>query len=281
MQEDNNAPVSQDEDIPNVSLVDTPLDQPLETQSTDTEGQQAEETDTDAQKTEGQEDAKTTAAKSGDDTKTEEGEGEDSKQTEEQQEDQSSAEDRKQAAARAWQERQRTRQQIAQQIDNEYAPKTADELIAEGTDPNLAAIEALRQEVAFKEERTRVAELTSGMRTEAVEVMNDFPVFDPRSPEYDEEFTKDVETSYKQAARLQTSEDGSLILNADVQLYDYYQRMARIYNRGTSRGNEQGQQQLAEQMARTENPGGSSSTAGPAPGSLEEMEQRLADVPIT
>jgi len=274
---DDNTPNVDLSDAPDVSLIDTPLNAPL----ADVEqGNAADDKANDAAAPD--EDTKTDDTKS-DDADASAATVDQDKLADQQQNGQAelSKEDRDQAARNAWQQRQRDRQQIAEQIDQDYAPKTADQLVAEGTDPATAQIEALRQEMTFNNERNRVSELNAGMRVEAVEVMKDFPVFDPSSPQFDPDFTKDVEESYKDAARLQTNEDGSLILNADKPLYDHYQRMARIYNRGTSKGTVQGQEQMADMIARTENPGGSSSVNGPAPGSLEEMEERLANVPIT
>lgn len=276
MADQETAPVSNDDDIQDVSLVDTPMNAPL-TPSGQSEADTTAATEDTEQQGEQTKDANATEAKteeSGDKT-------EQSTETEQQEQQPASKEERDAIAQQAWRERQRTRQQIAQQIDTEYGPQSAEDLIAEGVDPAQAAIEALRQEFTFNNERTRVAELNAGMRAEAVEIMHDFPVFDPQSPQFDEEFTREVEASYKQASRLQTNENGSLILNADVPLYDHYQRMWNIYNRGTSRGAQTGQEQMLTQMAATENPGGSSSVNGPTPGSLEDLEQRLADVPIT
>jgi hypothetical protein len=68
-------------------------------------------------------------------------------------------------------------------------------------------------------------------------------------------------------------------MNAEVPLYDFYQRMADIYNRGTSKGNQQGQTEAMQMLSRTENPGGSSSTT--QGDSLQELEDRIGNVVIT
>lgn len=242
--------------------------------------------------TQSESDAKTTEAQSSE-SKDESQANEDSTNTDKTADDQSqtqeTAEDKRQAAQLAWQQRQRNRDQIAQQLDQHYGPKTQDELVAEGIDQTQAGLEALRQEMAYKEERSRISELNAGMRTEAVEVTKAFPVFDKDAKDYDEAFAKDVEQAYKIASRLQTvqvtdpatGQPTEIITNADVPLYDFYQRMATIYNRGTSRGETQRQSDVQDMLARTENPGGSSSVNGPPAGSLEEMEARLGDVVIT
>jgi hypothetical protein len=197
-----------------------------------------------------------------------------------------------QARARAeYINRQRTRNQIAEQIDQNFGPKTEEDLIAEGVDPADAKIQAMREEFAYKEQRAQVAELNAGMQAEAVNAENDFPVYrqhnpdGTKNPDFDPEFTKMVEQQYAVAARLQTQKvtdqygnEQEIVTNAEVPLYDFYKRMADIYSRGTSRGSQQGQADMAAMMSRTENPGGSSSTK--SGDSLEEMEARLGDVRI-
>ena len=273
---DNNAPVSEP-DIEDVSLIDTPIAPATDPASESADESQNQGADTEQDQSDSSGDANNDEAKESPDTNQEEG----ADKTQDEQPQQLTKEQRDQAARQAYLERQRNRQQVEQQIDQQFGPSSAEELIAQGVDPQQANVEALRQEIAFSQERARVAELNAGMRAEAVEVFSDFPVFNPQSKDYDPDFAQMVEVQYKQAARVQTSDDGSIILNAEIPLYDYYQQMATIYNRGTSRGAEVGQQQMADQLSRTETLGGSSSTNGPAPGSLDELEHRLADVPIT
>lgn len=178
------------------------------------------------------------------------------------------------------QERQRTRQAVAQQLDQTYGPKTAEDLQAEGLTPEKAEIQALREEMAYERRKTEVAELNANLQVEAVNVFHDFPMFNPESKDYDEQFTQEVEQAYQTAARLQTDESG-IILNAEVPLYDFYQRMATIYNRGQSRGSESAKQDTLQMLARTENVGGSSSTSGNSGDSLKDLEDRIGDVVIT
>jgi hypothetical protein len=187
-----------------------------------------------------------------------------------------------QAKARAqmeYQNRQRTRQQVAQQLDQTYGPKSEEQLVEEGLEPAQAQIQALREEMQFERQRTQIAELNAGLQAEAVNVFNDFPVFNPQSKDYDPEFANMVETQYQTAARLQTDESG-IVLNAEVPLYDFYQRMNNIYSRGASKGSEQGQQEALQMLARTENVGGSSAS-GNNSDSLADLEERLGDFVIT
>lgn len=176
------------------------------------------------------------------------------------------------------QERQRVKQQVERQVDQTYGPKTEEDLINEGYSEQQAQILALREEMNYKEQRTQIAELNAGLQVETVNVVNDFPVFNPNSEDYDKEFAEMVANQYKVAARLQTDEN-NIVINAEVPLYDFYQQMANIRSQAASKFQQQGQQQYQEMLARTENPGGSSSTS--SGNSLDELEERLGDVVIT
>lgn len=188
-------------------------------------------------------------------------------------------EERQRAAARAFQQRQQTRNQVAQRVDEHYAPKSEADLVNEGMKPEQAQIEALRQEMAYKEQRTQIAELNAGLQSDAVNVEHDMPVFNPKSDQYDEAFTRQVEQAYRVASRLQTDENG-IVLSAEVPLYDFHKQMYDIYSRGTANGATDQQAANAAMEAATENPGGSSSTGKGGNESLEEMEARLGDVVI-
>jgi hypothetical protein len=193
--------------------------------------------------------------------------------------EQDQAEQAKARAQQEYQNRARTRQQVANQLDQTYGPKTEEQLIEEGYTKQDAQIQALREEMAFQQQRTHIAELNAGLQAEAVNVYNDFPVFNPSSKDYDSEFAQMVEQQYQTAARLQTDESG-IVLNAEVPLYDFYQRMNNIYSRGASKGSQQGQQEALQMLARTENVGGSSAS-GNSSNTLADLEERLGDVVIT
>jgi hypothetical protein len=255
------------DDTPDVSLIDTDWKAPLNEEPSETPVEDAEHEGTDTQ-------AETT-----EETTDETPEGEQEPTTPPEQDDAAAQKARNEAYARQRiQERERTRQSVEKQIEEAYGPKTEQELVDEGLTERDAQVEALRQEMQFERQKTQIAQLNAGLQAEAVNVTNDFPVFNPNSKDYDPEFAGIVEQQYKQAARLQLDENG-IVVNADVPLYDYYQQMATIYNRGTERGQQQGQQEYQQMMSRTENPGGSSSTS--KGDSLQDLEDRIGDMVIT
>lgn len=182
-------------------------------------------------------------------------------------------------ARQAYLERQQTRRAAEQAIDQNYRPKTEDDLLEEGLDPVDAKIQAIREDMEYREQRAFIAEQTANVRSDVIGVLNDFPVFNPDSKDYDPDFTKEVEEAYQTAARLQTTDDG-LILNAEVPLYEFHKRMAGIYSRGQSRGQQQEASEVIQTMARTEAAVGSSSSSSKSSETLDEMGERLANVPL-
>jgi hypothetical protein len=187
--------------------------------------------------------------------------------------------ERDRVARDAYIQRQRTRQETEKQLDQFYGPKTQQELIDEGVPPEDARYEALRQEMAYSQQRAQVAELNAGMQAEAVNAVHDFPIFDEKSKDFDPVFTQEVQAAYLNAARVQVDEHG-IVTNAEIPLYDFYKRMADIYSRGASKGAQTGAADMAQMLGRTEDTTGGSTSTGSGD-SLAELEERLGDTVIT
>lgn len=192
----------------------------------------------------------------------------------------------KEKARQAYQQRQKTRQQIAQQVDQYYGPKTKDDLVGEGMEEVKAEVEALRQEIEFRDTRDYVADLNAGLKLDANRVLKDLPVFNPGTkenpnPNYDPEFAKEVQEMYQQASRLETDENG-IVINAEIPLYDFYARAAKIREGGSKKGQASGQQDALKMLSRTETP---ASQTQPQPDkkpgdmSIKEMEAKYGFAP--
>jgi hypothetical protein len=167
---------------PDVQLDDDVADLPLFGQPEAAETTAAPSDTTEQAKTEG---VDTEAAKDDDKAPTEakdtEATAEDSK-TDSEATTQETAEDKGKpdpaAAYRAYQERQQTRQAVAKQIEEVYAPKSQDELYEEAINNGLteeqaayeARIQAVEARAEFREQQAQIAELNAGMQAEAVNV---------------------------------------------------------------------------------------------------------------
>lgn len=175
---------------------------------------------------------------------------------------------------------QKTRQNVLKQVDDAYGPKTIEDLQAEGLEGTDARIEALRQEMQFEKTKNYIADLNTGLKQDAEQVLRDHPVFDESSKNYDPEFTKEVQEAYKQAARLQYDDNG-IVINAELGLADFYSRMAKIREGGSQKGQVAGQQDALKMLSRTEPTGSTNTTSGEKSAqdmSIEEMEAKYGMV---
>jgi hypothetical protein len=182
-------------------------------------------------------------------------------------------------AHEAWIERQRAKSDATRVINENYSAPTEEQLVEQGMSEQEAKVQAAIEQLSFERERTRVAELNAGLRDEAVQVQQTMGMFNPNSPDYDKEFSEQVGEAYKQYARVQIDENG-IIMNADVSLLDYYKQQYDLYNRGLSRGQQKAQANSEQMLARTENPGGSSSTKSSGASTLEEIAEKYGDAPL-
>jgi hypothetical protein len=160
-------------------------------------------------------------------------------------------------AKRRIDDKKKLQRQFAEAVDTNYAPKTKDEFVEEGFDEHKAEIEALRQEVQFDKTRTYLAELNSGLKVDAQQVLSDFSIFDEKSPDYDAEFAQKTQERYERIARLEKTklDDGSeIVTRAEEPLYDFFAEEVANYNRGKEQGQTAGQKDTLKMMSRSESP---------------------------
>jgi len=159
--------------------------------------------------------------------------------------------DPKVIAQQAFRQRQKTREAVAKTIDDNYQAKTQEDLIAEGVSEADAKVEALRQEIEFERTRSKIAETNANLQADAQNVLRDFAIFNPDSPEFDKDFAEKVQARYQRVARLETDANG-IVLNAEEGLYDFYADMAEVYNGGAKKGKVQGQKDALTMLSRTD-----------------------------
>lgn len=153
--------------------------------------------------------------------------------------------------------RNELRQEIKSVNDQVYQPQSAQELINTGMDPALARVEALEQRTQMAEYNAQVADLNANLNVESLNVMRDFPVFDPDSSEYDKSLADRVGSLYQRVANIQTDPNTGLTIQASVLPYDFYKTFAESVNSGTVQGSVKGQRD-AEKMLSAAEPSSSS-----------------------
>jgi hypothetical protein len=154
-------------------------------------------------------------------------------------------------------ERQQKQRQIERTVDSQYQPQTMAELtnkfMEQGYDEfqaqMLARDERREQQAQINEARTQIAELNMQIETEAVQVMHDFPVFDPTRKEYDKDFAEKASQLYVRAASPVTDPKTGLVIQANMTPYQFYQHLAEMRGSGVSQAQVKAQTAVQQQMA--------------------------------
>lgn len=148
------------------------------------------------------------------------------------------------------------RNELRDSITNEngkvYQPKTADELIADGMDASEARVKALEDRQELSEFNARVTDLQANLNVESLQVMTDYSMFDPRSPDYNEEFANQVGGLYEKSANIVRDPNTGLIVSANILPYDFYKGFAEAYQQGADTGTVKGQQAADKNEAAAE-----------------------------
>jgi len=186
------------------------------------------------------------------------GENQEDKQTDEQQTDSEEVveEDPAERARRGYADRHRMKEKVTQALATqpEYTPQTAEELEAEGKDPALAQVEALRQSVELDRIVNQLTELNATVNSDANAVLRDFPIFDPQSKDYDKQFTESVANLYMEISNFQVDEKNGIIVNASYPLYKFYEAFAGARSSGMKLAAVEGQKAAEQQLSASETP---------------------------
>lgn len=158
--------------------------------------------------------------------------------------------------------RNELRAEVEQQNAKVYRVETAEELAEQGLTEEEAQNEILRQEMEMREFNLHVADLNANLNIEALQVMQDFPVFDPDSSEFDETLRDRVRVLYEQAAQPQVDKRTGLVLKSNIAPYEFYKAFAETHASSGAKsrieGKIEGQKAADKQLAAAETP---SSTA--------------------
>lgn len=146
------------------------------------------------------------------------------------------------------------REEVALKNAEAYKPATAQELVDQGMDEVSAKLEAMEQRQQLSEFNAQVAEVQMALATDANQVLNDFPMFNEKSSEYNPELAKMAETVYKQSAGIQQDPKTGLIYNVSVLPYSVYESIANAYSSGASTGQVKAQRSAEKMLASVDAP---------------------------
>ena len=113
----------------------------------------------------------------------------------------------------------------------------------------MARVEALEQRDAMREFNAHVTDLNANLNIESLQVMADFPVFNPDAPEYDKSLADRAKRVYEKAAQIQTDPKTGLIVNANALPYDIYKEFAEAAQSSKQAGAVKGQRAAEKNLA--------------------------------
>ena len=183
--------------------------------------------------------------------------------------------------ARGYATRREIKGRVTEDLEKQpaYTPQTPEEIVEEkGVSPELAAVEALAQQVRRDQIINELTDLNATFNADANRVLRDFPVFDPGTktkpnPLYDEGFAKQTEDLYAQASGLKFDESKSYIVQASLPLYRFYEFAAAARGSGTKQGTVEGQKATEQMLSAAEDLG---TEAAPVTKKDEEGDSFLA-----
>ena len=156
--------------------------------------------------------------------------------------------------------------EVAKATSDVYQPATENDLVDEGMSVTEAKVEAMRQQLEVRDYNERVAEAQLTLGSESLRVMNDFPIFNPDSDQYDQELAEEAaallepnlirdpnvpeidQTTGKPTGR-------GLIIGSNVSPYKLYKTLDRASGISATKGQLKGQQAHQEMLANADTPG--------------------------
>lgn len=141
-------------------------------------------------------------------------------------------------------------------IEQGYQPATAEQLMEQGMSESDAKFAALESQVKLGDFSRQVAELNTTVESEAAQVLQDFPIFDPDSKDFNPQLSERVSELYEQAAGAQVDPRTNLLVGINVTPYHFFKTFAEMYQMASAKaqadGQVKGQQAADEQMARVD-----------------------------
>lgn len=150
------------------------------------------------------------------------------------------------------------REEVARANSEVYQPATEDELVKDGMSATDAKVEALRQRIEMRDFNDQVAEAQLTIESESQRILNDFPIFNSNSDQFDEELSNEAATLLQ--ANLIRDPNSGQIIGSNVSPYQLYKTLAKASGISAVKGQIKGQQATERMLANADN----ASPAAPA-----------------
>lgn len=162
-------------------------------------------------------------------------------------------------------QRNALKQEVEKATGEVYQPATEADLMEEGMSATDAKVEALRQTMEVRDYNERVAEAQLTLGSESLRVMNDFPIFNPDSDQFDQELAEEAASLLesnlirdKNVPEIDPSTGQptgrGIIIGSNVSPYRFYKTLARAAAISSTQGQLKGQQAQQEMLANADAP---------------------------
>ena len=152
-------------------------------------------------------------------------------------------------------QRNTLKEEVAKANEEVYQPATETELEAEGMSATDAKVEALRQRIEVRDYNDKVADAQLTIESESNRVIQDFPVFNPDSKDFDEELHGEAAQLLQQ--NLILDPNTGQVIGSNVSPYQLYKTLARASGISGQKGQLKGQQDTEKMLANVDTGGGS------------------------
>ena len=169
-------------------------------------------------------------------------------------------------------ENRELRQQVESLNAQVYKPASEQDLVDAGYSETDAKLEALRQDVEVERFNRQVTELNYSLQDEARAALNDFPVFNPNSVQYDANLAGNVAELYQQAAGVRVDPNTGLVVSANVMPYNFYKTFADTIQNVALDSQVKGQKANEKMLAAVDAP----SSAAPKEAKVDPFLQGLS-----
>lgn len=132
-----------------------------------------------------------------------------------------------------------------------YAPQSVDEIMAEtGRSELEARMDARDQADALRDYNTHIAETQLVLSSESERVLNDFPMFNPQSPQYKPEVAEQAAQILQNA--LQYDQNTGQITGSNISPYQLYKTIASAQQAAAVENQVKGQRSAEQMLAAAE-----------------------------
>lgn len=167
-------------------------------------------------------------------------------------------------------QRNALREEVSQLNSQVYRPATEAELQEQGYSPEMAAIEAFKQDQSIKEYNNQIADKQLELRSEALSIVRDFPELSPvqlngePNPTYNEVLGSQLESLLSQ--NLQVDPNTGQVVGSSIPPYQIYKLVADAAKASSEAGQLKGQRATEKMLASVDSP----SSASPAKDNQED-----------